>query len=68
MADYTYTLLIPLIPFLVFLTVGLSGHKMKPFVSGLIGTTGLGISAILSYMTAMKYFFTAHAAGTAIPL
>ncbi len=65
MADYTYTLLIPLIPFLVFLILGLSGHKMKPLVSGLIGTTGLGISAILSYMTALKYFVTAHAAGTA---
>jgi NADH-quinone oxidoreductase subunit L len=38
---------------------------MKPLVSGLIGTTGLGISAILSYMTALKYFVTAHAAGTA---
>jgi NADH-quinone oxidoreductase subunit L len=65
MADYTYTLLIPLIPLFVFLLLGLTGHKMKPLVSGLIGTSGLGISAILAYATAFKYFWTGHTAGTA---
>ena len=65
MADYTYTLLIPLIPFFIFLLLGLTGHKMKPVVSGLIGTSGLGISAILAYATAFKYFWTGHVAGTA---
>jgi len=65
MADYTYTLLIPLIPLFVFVLLGLTGHKMKPVVSGLIGTSGLGISAILAYATAFKYFWTGHAAGTA---
>ena len=64
MADYTYTLLIPLIPFFVFLLLGLTGHKMKPLTSGLIGTTGLGIGAILSYATAFKYFVGSHVAGT----
>lgn len=64
MADYTYTLLIPLIPLFVFLLLGLTGHKMKPLVSGLIGSTGLGISAILSYVTAFKYFIGDHIAGT----
>ena len=62
MADYTYTLLIPLIPFFVFLLLGLQGHKMKPFVAGLIGTSGLGIGAILSYATAFRYFITEHVA------
>jgi NADH-quinone oxidoreductase subunit L len=64
MADYTYTLLIPLIPLFVFLFLGLTGHKMKPLVTGLIGSTGLGISAILSYATAFKYFIGSHVAGT----
>jgi NADH-quinone oxidoreductase subunit L len=41
MSDYSYTLLIPLIPFIVFVFLGLSGHKMKPTLSGLIGTAGL---------------------------
>ena len=64
MADYTYTLLIPLIPLFMFLLLGLTGHKMKPVVSGLIGTSGLGIGAILAYTTAIRYFWTAHVAGT----
>lgn len=64
MADYTYTLLIPLIPFFVFLLLGLTGHKMKPFTTGLIGTIGLGISAILAYTTAFRYFIGSHIAGT----
>jgi NADH-quinone oxidoreductase subunit L len=62
MVDYTYTLLIPLIPFVFFLLIGLTGHKMKPIVSGLIGTCGLGIAALLSYLTAARYFFTDHLA------
>ena len=64
MADYTYTLLIPLIPLFMFLLLGLTGHKMKPVVSGLIGTSGLGIAAILAYGTAIRYFWTGHVAGT----
>jgi len=64
MVDYTYTLLIPLIPFVFFLLIGLTGHKMKPIISGLIGTVGLGIAAILSYLTAIRYFWTDHLAET----
>jgi NADH-quinone oxidoreductase subunit L len=37
---------------------------MKPIVSGLIGTAGLGIAAILSYITAIRYFWTDHVAET----
>jgi len=62
MTDYTYTLLIPLIPLVFFLFIGLTGHKMKPIVSGLIGTIGLGISALLSYITAFNYFIAGHSA------
>ncbi len=57
MTNFSYTVLIPLIPLFVFLFVGLLGHKMKPIVSGLIGTCGLLIAAILSYFTAYQYFF-----------
>jgi NADH-quinone oxidoreductase subunit L len=64
MIDYTYTLLIPLIPLVVFLFTGLAGHKFKPQVSGLIGTTGLFIVFILSFLTAIRYFWTDHVAGT----
>jgi len=64
MTNYSYTILIPLIPLLVFLINGLLGHKMKPIVAGLIGTSGLAISAILSYYTAINYFMLGHAAET----
>ncbi len=39
--NYLYTIWIPLIPLLVFLFTGLFGGRFKPFISGLIGTTGL---------------------------
>ncbi|MCX6233623.1 MAG: NADH-quinone oxidoreductase subunit L [Bacteroidetes bacterium] len=57
MINFSYTILIPLIPFLVFIFTGLTGHKFKPLVSGIIGTIGLFISAMLSYVTAFFYFF-----------
>ncbi len=62
--NYSYTLLIPLIPLLVFLFTGLTGHKFKPIVSGLIGTTGLLVVAVLSYMTAINYFWVDHTPDT----
>jgi NADH-quinone oxidoreductase subunit L len=42
----------------MFLLLGLAGHKLKPKLSGLLGTCGLGIITILSYITAYRYFFT----------
>ena len=65
MNSYAYTLLIPLIPFLVFVFVGMAEDKLKGKLGGLIGTAGLGIATFLSYMTAIKYFITDHVAGTA---
>jgi NADH-quinone oxidoreductase subunit L len=54
---FSYTILIPLIPFFMFIFLGLAGWKFKPLVSGILGTTGLFISALLSYFTAYQYFF-----------
>jgi NADH-quinone oxidoreductase subunit L len=58
MINFSYTILIPLIPFLIFVFLGLAGHKLKHPSQGIIGSAGLGISAILSYVTAYFYFFT----------
>jgi NADH-quinone oxidoreductase subunit L len=44
----------------MFILLGLAGHKLKPKLSGLLGTGGLGIITILSYITAFKYFFTSE--------
>jgi len=48
---------IPLIPFFVFLVNGLAGHKYKPVYAGILGTTGLFISFILSLVVGYQYFF-----------
>ena len=57
MSGYTYTVFILVIPLVVFLVTGLLGMKWKPIVSGLIGTIGMGISFLLSLITAGSYFF-----------
>ena len=57
MAGYTYTVFILMIPLVLFLVTGLLGMKWKPIVSGVIGTTGMGISWVLSLITARSYFF-----------
>jgi NADH-quinone oxidoreductase subunit L len=53
----SYTLLIVALPALMFLFLGLGGSKMKPAVAGIIGTIGLTTVAVLSYVTAITYFF-----------
>jgi NADH-quinone oxidoreductase subunit L len=60
MINFNYTIWIPVLPFLMFLLLGLAGHKLKPKLSGLLGTCGLGIITALSYITAWKYFFTSE--------
>jgi NADH-quinone oxidoreductase subunit L len=52
--------LIPLLPFMMFLLLGLAGHKLKAKLSGLLGTSGLAVITILSYFTAYKYFFSSE--------
>jgi NADH-quinone oxidoreductase subunit L len=58
MINFNYTVWIPLIPFLMFVLLGLAGHKLKPKLSGLLGTGGLAIITVLSYITAYFYFFS----------
>ncbi|MGI9530341.1 NADH-quinone oxidoreductase subunit L [Lutimonas sp.] len=55
--DFSYTILIPLIPLAVFLLLGINYNRIKPAVSGWIGSAGLLITLILSYYTAYQYFF-----------
>ncbi len=55
--NYSLTILILLIPFSMFLLIGLGGMKFKPMVSGILGTIGLGVVTLLSYLTAWQYFF-----------
>jgi NADH-quinone oxidoreductase subunit L len=57
MINFSYTVWILIIPFLIFVLLGLAGHKLKPRLSGLLGTGGLAVITILSYITAYLYFF-----------
>ena len=57
MSTFSYTILIPAIPLFMFLLIGLAGHKFKPIVSGIFGTVGLGFITLLSYYTAIVYFW-----------
>jgi NADH-quinone oxidoreductase subunit L len=41
----------------MFILLGLAGHKLKPKLSGLLGTSGLAVITALSYITAFFYFF-----------
>lgn len=51
-----YTILILVLPLFMFLLLGLAGHKMKPLLAGILGTMGLSVVAILSYVSAYQYF------------
>ncbi len=44
----------------MFVLLGLTGHKLKPKLSGLLGTGGLALVTILSYVTAYSYFFSSE--------
>ncbi len=51
-----YTILILLLPLIMFLFLGLVGHKLKHKTAGLLGTISLGIVTCLSFFTAWDYF------------
>jgi NADH-quinone oxidoreductase subunit L len=57
MGTYSYIALIPLIPLTAFVVLGLFGRKYFKTSSGVIGTTALFASTVLSLFTAYNYFF-----------
>ncbi len=60
MINFNYTIWILLLPFLMFILLGLAGHKYFPKLSGILGTCGLAIITVLSYITAWNYFFSSE--------
>src|SRR5688500_6223436 len=57
MDNYSYTALIPLLPLITFVILGLLGRKYFKTSGGLIGTGALLSSTVLSLFTAYNYFF-----------
>ena len=55
--DLSYTVLIPLIPLLVFLILGLFFRRIKEPISGYIGVAGLTLTSLIAFYVAFAYFF-----------
>ena len=51
-----YSLIILLLPMLLFFVLGIGGHKMSHRMAGLLGTGGLFVITALSYAVAAQYF------------
>lgn len=61
--DYSFTLIIILLPLLAFGTLGLLGNRMRPELAGLLGTSTLTVITLASYFAAFLYFSASHAGG-----
>jgi NADH-quinone oxidoreductase subunit L len=57
MVNYSYILLIPLLPLAVFPVLGIFGRKYFTAYSGIIGSLALFVSTVLSLMAAKQYLF-----------
>ncbi len=54
--DYSFTLLIVLLPLAGFVLLGLFHDRLKPMVAGTLGTLNLLVITLFSYYTAFHYF------------
>ena len=54
---FNYSILIVVLPAIMFLILGLGGKYMKHVVSGVLGTISLSVMTVLAYITAYQYFF-----------
>ena len=61
----SYTLLILVLPFAMFLLLGLANSRIKACTAGLLGTISMSVVAICSYITAYQYFFVKEKVGGA---
>jgi NADH-quinone oxidoreductase subunit L len=57
MLNYAYILLVPLVPLVTFVILGLFGRRYFNNTAGIIGTGALLISTIFSIIIAYQYFF-----------
>ncbi|MGL6268462.1 MAG: NADH-quinone oxidoreductase subunit L [Chitinophagaceae bacterium] len=58
MPDNLYIILIPMLPLMGFLLLGILGKNFFGQSSGLVGTILTGVSTLLSFYVAYGYFFT----------
>jgi NADH-quinone oxidoreductase subunit L len=56
MVNFNYTIWILILPFLMFLVLGLAGHKLKARLSGLLGTASLAVITVLVVYYGVQLF------------
>lgn len=66
--DYSFTLLILLLPLITFFVLGLLSNRLKPAGAALIGTTNLAMITVVSYFTAYQYLSSANSASGYLPV
>ncbi len=57
MDAFNYSILILVLPVVMFLILGLGGKYMKPVIAGTLGSLSLAVMTVLAYTTAYQYFF-----------
>ena len=58
--DITMPLLILVIPLAMFLILGIGGVKMSHKLAATLGICGMGTCMVLSYITALTYYFSGN--------
>ena len=58
--DITFPLLILCIPLFMFLLLGIAGCKMSHKMAGILGTAGMGVTAVMAYTVALTYFLSGN--------
>lgn len=55
--DFSLSILVLVIPFVMFLLLGLVGMKMSHKVAGWLGTVAMGVTTVIAFGIAFTYFF-----------
>lgn len=63
-----YSIIILALPFFMFILLGLAGMKMTHKTAGLLGTAGLLVVTIVSYMITYEYFTLPRVDGYRLPI
>ena len=58
--DITFPLLILCIPLFMFMLLGIAGCKMSHKMAGILGTAGMGVTAVMAYTVALTYFLSGN--------
>ncbi len=55
--DFSYSYLVLVLPLITFLFLGLMGTRLSRKTAGVVGTTMMGITAVIAYIIGLDYFF-----------